>query len=80
MSEGVYHPEKLHLQALKYLHLFGSATDVPLAIQIAKASYGKVRNEALKTAIALAPATIEVAAELVNSDEVDLVRAGVGAV
>jgi len=78
-SEGAYHQKNLCLQAIKYLRRFGSAADVALAIQIAKTSYGEVRNEALKTALALAPQMIEVASELVNSDEIDLVRAGVGA-
>jgi hypothetical protein len=79
-SEVAYHEKNLALQSIKYLRKFGSAEDVTLAIQIAKTSYGEVGNEALKTAIALAPVRTEVATGLINSDEVDLVRAGVEAV
>jgi hypothetical protein len=79
-NDIAYNQKHLSLQAIKCLRRFGSATDVSLAIQIAKTSYGEVRNDALKAAIALAPITIEVVTELVKSDEVDLVRAGVGAV
>jgi hypothetical protein len=79
-SEVAHHEKNLALQAIKYLRKFGSAEDVTLAIQTAKTSYGEVRNEALKTAIALAPVRTEVATGLINSDEVDFVRAGVGAV
>jgi hypothetical protein len=71
---------EVRLQALRCLRRFGSATDSALALQIARVSYAEVRNEALKTAVALSPVAIGVSTELVNSDEVELVRAGIGAI
>ncbi len=80
-TRGLADPQgEVRLQALKCLRRFGSATDATLAVQVAKASYAEVREEALKTAIALAPGAMGAATELVNSDEVDFVRAGVGAI
>jgi hypothetical protein len=66
--------------ALKCLRRFGSATDAALAVQITKASYTEVRAEALRAAVALSPGAMGVATELVDSDEVELVRAGIGAI
>src|SRR5262249_11892580 len=84
-SEPTAISSDMRLQALKYLRRFGSATDAELALQIAKTAPlelggSVVREEALKTAVALAPGITGVATELLHSDEMDFVRAGVDAV
>jgi len=84
-SEPTAISSDIRLQAVKYLRRFGNATDAELALQIAKAAPlelggSVVREEALKTAVALAPGMTDIATELINSDEVDFVRAGVGAI
>ena len=77
--------DDIRLQGLKYLGRFGSATDAELALQVAKTSPlglggSVVREEALKTAVALAPGITGIATELLQSDDMDFVRAGVGAI
>jgi hypothetical protein len=64
------------LSAVRIIGKFGAAEDVPALLQIAKESWGEMRDEAGIAALRLASSPLDVATRLTDTSDPKLVRAG----